>query len=280
MISREHPDSHHAFVNDWLLWGGSFLLVIALHVGSVFVMHMGEDEGESAGDPAMTIELDAIPAAPNEGQAEATPGPQQIQTEQISQASVAQEYVPERTQEEKKETSPLKVDVAQAPDPEVTLPQVPQAPESDQEEQKRTEQETNRQQQQPSEAAMESQPTAAPQASQQRAPEVTITAGAPVDDAAVLASWSARLSSHVERFKRYPSEAMERRLHGTTLVRFTINRVGAVIAAHIVGRSGVELLDRESLSLIARAAPVPAAPAAVAGTHFTFTVPVRFHPHR
>jgi periplasmic protein TonB len=280
MISREHPDSHHSFLRDCQLWGGSFAVVIALHVGSVWVLHMEREEGESAGDQAVTIELDAVPTAPNEGQAEATPGPQQIQTEQISQASVAQEYVPERTQEEKKETSPLKVDVAQAPDPEVSLPQVPEAPETNQEEQKRTEQETNRQQQQPSEAAPESAPTAAPQAAAVRAPEVTTTAGAPVEDSAVLVSWRARLAAHVERFKRYPAEAMERRMHGTALVRFTINRAGAVIAAHLVGRSGVEALDRESLSLISRAAPLPVAPANVAGTHFTFTVPVRFHPQR
>jgi protein TonB len=280
MIRREHPDSHRTFLGDCLLWGASFLLVVALHVGSVWVMHMDQAEGESAGDPAVTIELDALPAAPNEGQAEVNPGPVQTQVEQVSQASVAQEHVPKRTQEEQKETTPLKADVAQAPDPEVVLPRVPQAPEANQEEQKQKVQETNRQEQQPSEASVESQLNAAPHAALARAPEVIITAGSAVEDAAVLVSWRARLGAHVQRFKRIPAEALERHLYGTALVRITINRAGAVIAAHLIRRSGVDVLDREALSLVSRAAPLPAAPAGLSGTHWDFEVPVVFHPPR
>src|SRR5262245_6520144 len=86
MISREDPAAHRSSAGDCLLWGGSFLFVVALHAGSAWVLHMEQPAGDSAGDLAVTIELDAAPTAPNAGQAEVNPGPVQVQTEQISQA--------------------------------------------------------------------------------------------------------------------------------------------------------------------------------------------------
>jgi TonB family protein len=87
------------------------------------------------------------------------------------------------------------------------------------------------------------------------ATEVTASVGAPVDDTAALITWRSRLAAHVQRFKRYPAEAIERHLFGTALVRFTIDRARAVLSTELVGHSGIDVLDRESLSLIAQAAP-------------------------
>jgi periplasmic protein TonB len=273
-------DSRVAIRADFVLWGGSFLLAAALHVGAVFVLQPDPAEGENAGDTAVVLELDIVPTAPNEGQSEVTPGPQQVQIDQISQASPAQEEVPERTQKEEQDADPPKVDVAQAPEPEVAMPDARRTPDRRPDEQKQKQDETEKQRQLPSEARPESAPTSAPQAAALIAPQVVTTAGAPVEDTAALVSWRAHLNAHVERFKRYPAEAIARRLHGTAMIRFTIDRTGAVLSAVIVRPSGAAVLDQEAVRLLSRAAPLPAAPANVAGAHFTFTIPVRFHPQR
>src|SRR5262245_33954323 len=84
-------DSRVAIAADIALWGGSFLLAAALHVGAVLVLQPDYAEGENAGDRAVMLDLDIVPTAPNEGQSEVTPGPEQVQIDQISQASPAQE---------------------------------------------------------------------------------------------------------------------------------------------------------------------------------------------
>jgi periplasmic protein TonB len=273
-------DPRGAIGADILLWGGSFLFAAALHVGAVLVLQPDFAEGENAGDRAVMLELDIVPTAPNQGESEVTPGPEQVQVDQISQASVAQEEVPERSLKEKQEANPPKVDVAQAPEPEVVMPEAKPVPDTRPDEHKQKQDETEKQRQAPSEARVESAPTSAPLAAALLAPEVRRTAGAPVEDTAALVSWRGRLGAHVQRFKRIPAEAIERRLHGTTVVRFAVDRTGAVLWAVIVHSSGVAVLDQESVRLLSRAAPLPAAPANVSGAHFTFEVPVRFHPQR
>jgi periplasmic protein TonB len=73
---------------------------------------------------------------------------------------------------------------------------------------------------------------------------------------------------------------MTRHLHGTVIVKFTIDRTGELISSEIISQSGVAVLDQESLTLIARAQPLPSAPADLVGREFTFTVPVQFNPPR
>jgi protein TonB len=274
-------DSHNSLLSigpDVLLWGGSFLLVVTLHVVGVVGFQPDRAEGEAAGDPSVVIELDAVSAAPIVGQSEQTPGPEQIETNEVSQASVAQQEVPEQSRKEKQEASVLEADTAKTPDPEVALPDLPKKPEANPEEQQQKQTEAESAPQMPSEAHLDLAPTSAPRAEVALAPEVSAKAGAVTEDAVALVTWRATLAAHVQRFKRYPAEAVGRHMHGTTMVRFTIDRKGAVVSAEIVSHSGVEVLDRESLSLIARAAPLPPPPHRVAGTQFTFTLPVRFHP--
>ncbi len=276
-------DSHDSLLSigpDMLLWGGCFLLVVTLHVVGVVGFQPDRVEGEAAGDPSVVIELDAVTAAPIMGQSEATPGPEQVETDQASQASVAQQEVPEQSRKEKQEASVPEAETAKTPDPEIALPDLPKKPEVNPDQQQPKQSQAESPPQTPSEAHLESAPTSAPRAEAALAPEVSAKAGVAVEDPVALATWRASLAAHVQRFKRYPAEAVGRHLHGTAMVRFTIDRKGAVLAAEIVRRSGIEVLDRESLSLIARAAPLPPPPHHIAGTHFTFTIPVRFYPQR
>lgn len=87
------------------------------------------------------------------------------------------------------------------------------------------------------------------------------------------ARWQARVASHLERRKRYPSAARRQGQQGTAQVRFTIDASGNVQSVSLVRSSGVALLDEEVVALVRRASPVPAPPP---GVNRTIVVPIRF----
>lgn len=94
----------------------------------------------------------------------------------------------------------------------------------------------------------------------------------PVD---VLSAWKARLLSHLERYKRYPSAARMKRVEGTAYLSFGMDRDGRVLGYHLASSSGSAELDEEVLAMIVRASPLPPAPPEV-HTQVKLVVPVRF----
>jgi protein TonB len=90
---------------------------------------------------------------------------------------------------------------------------------------------------------------------------------------AVSDKWQARLMGHLERKKKYPSDAKSRGETGIVFVQFSIDDEGQVLSASIVGSSGFAALDNEVLSLVKRASPVPKPPADVPRT---ITAPIAF----
>jgi protein TonB len=89
-------------------------------------------------------------------------------------------------------------------------------------------------------------------------------------------AYNALVFGHLQKFKR-PSVARGR--SGTVLVRFVLNRAGAVMDSAVTKSSGNDVLDREAIDLLHRASPFPAFPAAKPGTQDTYTVPIGFYPH-
>lgn len=88
------------------------------------------------------------------------------------------------------------------------------------------------------------------------------------------AKWQSRLMSHLERRKRYPSEARSNREEGTVYVRFRIDDSGNVLSVSLSRSSGHSSLDQAVLDMVRRASPVPAPPP---GVSKTITAPVRFN---
>ncbi len=88
------------------------------------------------------------------------------------------------------------------------------------------------------------------------------------------AKWQSRLMSHLERRKRYPSEARDNREEGTAYVRFRIDDSGNVLSVALSRSSGYPRLDQEVVEMVRRASPVPAPPP---GVNKTITAPVRFN---
>ncbi|PPJ48493.1 energy transducer TonB [Rhizobium sp. KAs_5_22] len=88
------------------------------------------------------------------------------------------------------------------------------------------------------------------------------------------AKWQSRLMSHLERRKRYPSEARSNREEGIVYVRFRIDDGGNVLSVSLSRSSGHSSLDQAVLDMVRRASPVPAPPP---GVSKTITAPVRFN---
>jgi protein TonB len=102
--------------------------------------------------------------------------------------------------------------------------------------------------------------------------------GASADEAgpANLSSYQAKLGAHLRRFRTYPEDARRRGITGTTLVRFSVNAGGAVIAVSVARSSGHVLLDSEALAMVRRASPFPPMPKGMGQASVTISAPVRF----
>jgi protein TonB len=80
----------------------------------------------------------------------------------------------------------------------------------------------------------------------------------------------------LEQYKRYPSEAQARRAEGVVTLNFRVNRNGRVLAREIVRSSGHPELDKEVVSMIERAQPLPPFPPSMPEDQLALTVPIRF----
>jgi protein TonB len=91
------------------------------------------------------------------------------------------------------------------------------------------------------------------------------------------ADWQSRVLGRLNAAKSYPSSARARRQQGVVLIRFTLDRSGAVLAVALAQSSGFALLDREALALPKRASPLPEPPEDMKGQRIELVVPVEFH---
>ncbi|EAR23322.1 energy transducer TonB [Nitrococcus mobilis] len=93
--------------------------------------------------------------------------------------------------------------------------------------------------------------------------------GAVADYAALIRAW-------LERHKRYPHRAQLRRLEGTALLYFVMNRQGQVLNYRIRQSAGSAILDRAVKAMIERANPLPAMPQDMRQARLELVIPVRF----
>ena len=92
-----------------------------------------------------------------------------------------------------------------------------------------------------------------------------------------ITRWESTLAAHIDRFKRYPSEARTHGEQGVATVVFTMDRDGHVLTSRIAQSSGSPALDQETLQMIARAQPMPKPPSEMQGMELSLSVPVRFN---
>jgi len=231
-------------------WAACFALAVAFHgAGAAALLARWNDDDLVANAPVITIELAALPVAPETTPNEIPPGPQQ----QAAQP----EPEPEKPLEKKLELPPdPKAEPLQAVMPP---PKVAEKPD------KKPKQRHASVASAPSSADTKAERAAAPMA------------GANSQNPNALPNWKSQLVAQLERNKRYPPEAQSRGEQGIAQLAFSIDRSGGVHNARITRSSGSSALDQATLALVARAAPLPPPPPEIAGSQIPISVPIRYN---
>lgn len=86
----------------------------------------------------------------------------------------------------------------------------------------------------------------------------------------------ALVSAHLNRRKVYPAAARQARQQGVVTVRFTVDRNGNVSGVSIKRSSGHDILDRATLDLLQRVAPLPRMPSSVQRESITLSLPIDY----
>jgi len=88
--------------------------------------------------------------------------------------------------------------------------------------------------------------------------------------------YAERLARAIAQHKRYPQVARMRGWQGEVLVNLKLNDSGAVLESRIERSSGYEILDKQALEMVSKAAPFPPPPEILKSSVFNIQVPVSF----
>lgn len=94
--------------------------------------------------------------------------------------------------------------------------------------------------------------------------------------ATVSPEYYLRLAAWLEKHKRYPRRAVQRRQQGVVKVSFKIDRQGNLLSREIIRSSGYRLLDEAADSLLQRASPMPGIPQQSAVQVLEVIVPIMY----
>ncbi|MBV1874262.1 MAG: energy transducer TonB [Gammaproteobacteria bacterium] len=90
------------------------------------------------------------------------------------------------------------------------------------------------------------------------------------------AAWQSNLLTHIQRYKRYPQQARRRGQEAVIYVRVTITQNGQVIKHQLEKASKYKALNKEVLTLITRAQPLPSPPKELSSETLEILLPVVF----
>jgi periplasmic protein TonB len=243
-------------------WAGAALIVCGLHAGAaaLAVMHWHAEEADDVAG-AFTVEMAPAPV----DSPDVAHGPLQ------QEAKLAPEASKEVAEKVEKDIPP--VDPSPAPDPEVALPKPrPHMKEQPKEEPR----EAVPDKEVPRQDAEAPLTTAPPRVEAEPAPSAAPAEG---DKAALApakaASWRTEVMRQINRYKRVPEAARNRRGQWEVLVAFTLDRAGQVVDVKVAKSSQVPILDEEAVALIRRVRFPPPPDETL-----SWTVPIRFNVRR
>jgi periplasmic protein TonB len=268
-------------VADAVRWGVCFVVVLTFHAAGAMALlaHWTTQPDLVANAPVIMIELAPVPVAPAVTPSQLTPGPVQ------NEAKAEPESQPEPEKPltniepdpvkpiEKAELPPLPEIPQAEPLPVVTPPPKAEPPkQAEKPKEKRQVERPKEKKRRHRHASLASAPSSADRAATRAAAP---SPGANSHNPNAMPNWKSALVARLERYKRYPPEAHGE--HGVAQLAFSVDRHGGVHHARIVRSSGSHALDSATLSLVARAAPLPAPPPEVSGAQIAITVPIRYN---
>jgi protein TonB len=250
---------------DTFRWGISFLVTLAACGGAVWWITRLPPPVMALPEPppaAIAIDLAPEPTATLTSPSDLPPGPQRTQS------------IPDPAALE-----PPKITAPSSPAPHPPIP-VPRSEESRKPVKKHS----------PAKTLKKPIPAPTPPAEATTAPPSSNASPAPTQAAPASGvsssnashdpvSWQSAVLARLEKFKRYPSEAMTDHQEGAPVVSFSMDRKGHVLSVTLVSSSGHPLLDEEAVALSKRAQPLPIPPDSIKGDPITLTVPVEFYIH-
>jgi len=80
----------------------------------------------------------------------------------------------------------------------------------------------------------------------------------------------------ISKHKKYPKIAQMRGWQGETIVELELDGSGKLKSKKITQSSGYEVLDKQALEMVEKAAPFPTPPEALRNSNFTIVIPVPF----
>lgn len=304
--ARDAPTRHRAW-----RWPLSMVFAVVLHGGALAALvatWSSPLDDAMDGAPAVLVELAPVTAAPAVQTPDLAPGPlaadsdaQQDPKQPAKPAEASTGPATDVAKRDKTETEPAKIDadtpkqaagetakadaaanMAKAETPPVLASAAPADPVAqpapDKTAQAKSEEAAHAETEpphrpKPHPAARTASRASAPSKAAMHARASAPAPGAGRSDSAVP-TWRSELVARLERSKRYPPDA-----HGdagVALLAFSVDHHGEVHGARIARSSGSAALDRETLSLLTRARPLPPPPAELAGARIAVTVPIRY----
>lgn len=97
-----------------------------------------------------------------------------------------------------------------------------------------------------------------------------------VDLSAARDSYGNTLWGAIGKYKQYPKVAQMRGWQGEVIVELELDGNGKLKSKKILKGSGYDILDKQALDMVEKAAPFPAPPEALRGSNFTIKVPIPF----
>jgi protein TonB len=267
MAHLELLEAAGARARRWAM-AAAFMLSAHAVAGTLAVMKWPEEEAAQEETGAFMIELAPMATSPPTEKVNLAIGPR---SEESPAAVAPTEEVKEKSEIEtpKVEESPL------APDPEVVVDKKKPIEEVDDKEEKedpRPKQDSVTQVTTPPQESRAPPPVDAPPSERPAAPKQGVSS----KPSEVTMSWHKSLVFHLNKHKKYPSDARKRGEEGTAGVSFTLDRSGKVINARVDRSSGSNELDKEALEVLDRASPFPPPPSEVAEPTIHLTLPIQF----
>jgi len=108
------------------------------------------------------------------------------------------------------------------------------------------------------------------------APSGSAAPSANSDLKALITSYELQLAQAAQKYKRYPSEAMQQNWEGTAQVRVHIGADGRITGVDLVSSSGHDLLDEQAKTTVNKAKPFVQIPAELRGKEFNAEIRVVF----